>query len=60
MNKHPVRRCERLTLEGLGRDRGWSKIYRGQVIRQDMASLKLSKDMTLDRRVWRLKIQVEG
>lgn len=50
-----VRSCEMLTLEGLRRGRGRPKKHGGKVIRQDMASLQLTKDMTLDRSVWRSK-----
>ncbi|XP_070039302.1 uncharacterized protein [Nicotiana tomentosiformis] len=45
----PVRRCERLTLEGLRRDRGRPKKIWREVIRQDMTQLQLTEDMTLDR-----------
>ncbi|XP_070050414.1 uncharacterized protein [Nicotiana tomentosiformis] len=56
----PVRRCERLALESLRRGRGRPKKYWGEVMRQDMALLQLTEDMTLDRRVWRSRIKVEG
>ncbi|XP_009759062.2 uncharacterized protein [Nicotiana sylvestris] len=56
----PVRRCERLALGGERRGRGRPKKSWGEVIRRDMAQLELTEDMTLDRRVWRLKIRVEG
>ncbi|OIT40013.1 hypothetical protein A4A49_51747 [Nicotiana attenuata] len=46
----PVRRCERLTLEGLRRGRGRPKKRWGEVIRQDMTQHKLTEDMTLDRK----------
>ncbi|XP_070033041.1 uncharacterized protein [Nicotiana tomentosiformis] len=46
----PVRRCERLTVEGLQRGRGRPKKRWGEVIRQDMAQLQLTGDMTLDRK----------
>ncbi|XP_070003612.1 uncharacterized protein [Nicotiana sylvestris] len=55
----PVRRCERLAMETLRRGRRRPKKYWGEVIRQDMALLQLTKDMTLDRRVWRSRIKVE-
>ncbi|XP_019256336.1 PREDICTED: uncharacterized protein LOC109234728 [Nicotiana attenuata] len=55
-----VRRCERLAVAGLRRGRGRSKKYWGEVIRQDMALLQLTKDMIQDRRVWRSKIRVIG
>ncbi|XP_059282471.1 uncharacterized protein LOC132036212 [Lycium ferocissimum] len=56
----PVRRCERLAMDGFRRGRGRPKKYWGEVIRQDMAHLQLTEDMTLDRRVWRTQIRVEG
>ncbi|XP_070039112.1 uncharacterized protein [Nicotiana tomentosiformis] len=56
----PVRRCERLALGGERRGRGRPKKSWGKVIRRDMAQLELTEDMTLDRRVLRLKIRVEG
>ncbi|XP_070045256.1 uncharacterized protein LOC142163875 [Nicotiana tabacum] len=55
-----VRRCERLTIEGQRRGRERSKKYWGEVIRQDMILLQLTKDMTLDREVWRSRIRVVG
>jgi len=56
----PVRRCERLALGGERRGRGRPKKSWGEVIMRDMAQFELTEDMTLDRRVWRLKIRVEG
>ncbi|XP_070013195.1 uncharacterized protein [Nicotiana sylvestris] len=47
----PVRRCGRLTLEGLQRGRGRTKKWSGEVIRQDMVQLQLIEDMTLDRSI---------
>ncbi|XP_070039081.1 uncharacterized protein [Nicotiana tomentosiformis] len=46
----PVRRCKRLTLEGLRRGRGRPKKNWGEVIRQDMSQLQLIEDMTFDRK----------
>ncbi|XP_070022982.1 uncharacterized protein [Nicotiana sylvestris] len=46
----PVRRYERLTLEGLQRGRGRPKKRWGEVIRQDMVQLQLTENMTLDRK----------
>nr|XP_009766169.1 PREDICTED: uncharacterized protein LOC104217581 [Nicotiana sylvestris] len=46
-----VRRCKRLAVEGLRRDRGQPRKYWGEVIRQDMALLQLTEDMIEDRRV---------
>ncbi|KAF3661814.1 Minor histocompatibility antigen H13 [Capsicum annuum] len=46
----PVRRCERLALDGFRRGRGRPKMYWGEVIRRDMEQLQLTEDMTLDRK----------
>ncbi|XP_070011030.1 uncharacterized protein [Nicotiana sylvestris] len=43
-----VRRCERLTLEGIQRSRGRPKKKWGEMIRQDMTSA--DQDMTLDKK----------
>ncbi|XP_060191726.1 uncharacterized protein LOC132621465 [Lycium barbarum] len=56
----PVRMCERLAMEDFRRGRGRPKKYWGEVIRQDMAHLQLTEDMTLDKRVWRTQIRIEG
>lgn len=55
-----VRRCERLAVDGFRRDRGRSNKYQGEVIRQDIDQLQLTQDMTLDRKVQRTRIRVEG
>ncbi|KAF3651783.1 hypothetical protein FXO37_17841 [Capsicum annuum] len=47
----PVRRCERLALDGFKRGRGRLKKYWTEVIRHDMEQLRLTEDMTLDRKV---------
>lgn len=49
----PVRWCERLALEGLRRGRGRPKKYWGEMIRQDMAFIPFTEDMTMDRKQWR-------
>ncbi|KAG5618327.1 hypothetical protein H5410_018151 [Solanum commersonii] len=46
-----VRRCEGLVVEGSGGV---------EVIRQDLAQLRITEDMTLDRKEWRLRIKVKG
>ncbi|PHT83219.1 hypothetical protein T459_11662 [Capsicum annuum] len=46
----PVRRCERLALDGFKRGRGRPKKYWTEVIRRDMEQLWLTGDMTLDRK----------
>ncbi|KAG5601615.1 hypothetical protein H5410_032985 [Solanum commersonii] len=56
----PVRRCEGLVVEGTRRGRGRPKKYWGEVIRQDLAQLYLTEDMTLDRKEGRSRIRVEG
>ncbi|KAG5619742.1 hypothetical protein H5410_004960, partial [Solanum commersonii] len=56
----PVRRCEGLVVEGTRRGKGRPKKYWGEVIRQDLAQLHLTEDMTLDRKEWRSRIKVEG
>ncbi|KAM3252338.1 hypothetical protein P3L10_006408 [Capsicum annuum] len=48
----PVRRCERLALDGFRRGRGRPKKYWGEVIRRDMEQLQLTVDMTLDRKFY--------
>ncbi|XP_070014686.1 uncharacterized protein [Nicotiana sylvestris] len=53
----PVRRCELLALVGSRRGRGRPKKYWGEVIRQDLTRLKISEDMTLDRKQWQRHIQ---
>ncbi|KAM3281288.1 hypothetical protein P3S67_028309 [Capsicum chacoense] len=47
----PVRRCERLALDGFRRGRGRPKKYWREVIRRDMEQLQLTEDMTLDRKI---------
>ncbi|WMV09787.1 hypothetical protein MTR67_003172 [Solanum verrucosum] len=56
----PVRRCEGLVVEGTRRGRGRPKKYWGEVIRQDLAQLHITEDMTRDRKEWRSRIKVEG
>ncbi|XP_070023328.1 uncharacterized protein [Nicotiana sylvestris] len=56
----PVRRCERLVMEGTRRGKRRPKKYWGEVIRHDMARLQISEDMTLDRKLWRSSIKVVG
>ncbi|KAF3612695.1 50S ribosomal protein L2, chloroplastic [Capsicum annuum] len=56
----PVHRCERLALVGFRKGRGRPKKYWREVIRHDMGILQLTEDMTLDRKVWRSRIRVEG
>nr|XP_016436653.1 PREDICTED: uncharacterized protein LOC107762784 [Nicotiana tabacum] len=56
----PVRSCERLAIVGVRRGRGRPKRYWGEVIRNDMARMRVSEDMTLDRKVRRSSIRVVG
>ncbi|PHT56784.1 T-complex protein 1 subunit zeta [Capsicum baccatum] len=53
----PVRRCERLALDGFRRGRGRPKKYWGEVIRRDMEQLQLTEDMTLDRKLSEEQLQ---
>lgn len=50
----------RLVVVGVRRGRGSSKNNQGEVIRHDMTQLQLVEGMTLDRKMWRSKIRVEG
>ncbi|WMV39928.1 hypothetical protein MTR67_033313 [Solanum verrucosum] len=54
----PVRRCEVMVVEGTRRGRGRPKKYWEEVIRQDLAMLHITEDMTLDRKEWRSRIKV--
>ncbi|XP_070029240.1 uncharacterized protein [Nicotiana sylvestris] len=56
----PVRRCERLAMVGTRRGIGRPKKYWGDVIMQDMERLRITKDTTLDRELWRSSIKVVG
>ncbi|KAF3644745.1 Peptidyl-prolyl cis-trans isomerase CWC27 -like protein [Capsicum annuum] len=56
----PVRRCERLAMDDFRRDRGRPKKYWREVIRHYMEQLLPPEDMTVDRKVWRTQIRVEG
>jgi len=56
----PVRRCERLALNDFKRSRGRLKKYWREVIRHDMKQLQLTEDITLYRKIWRLRIRVDG
>ncbi|PHU25653.1 Protein NAP1 [Capsicum chinense] len=52
------RRCKRLALDGFRRGKGRPKKYRREVIRRDMDQLQLTEDMTLDRKLWKMRIRV--
>ncbi|XP_047256090.1 uncharacterized protein LOC124888842 [Capsicum annuum] len=56
----PVHRCERLALDGFRRSRGRPKKYWMGVIGHNMEQLYLTKDISLDRKVWSSRIRVEG
>ncbi|KAG5611019.1 hypothetical protein H5410_022300 [Solanum commersonii] len=56
----PVTRREKLAIEGTMRGRGRLKKYWGELIRQNMMQFHVIEDMTLDKRVWRTCIRVEG
>lgn len=53
-------RCERLAMVGMKRGIGRLMKYSREVIRHDMTHLQLTEDMAQDRRVWRLRIGIEG
>jgi len=53
-------RCERLAIDGFSFARGKPKKYSREVIRQDIVQLQLTKDMILDKRLWRIRIRIEG
>ncbi|KAF3661591.1 hypothetical protein FXO38_11602 [Capsicum annuum] len=46
-----VRRCERPVIVGTRKGRGTPKKYWGEVIRQDMAQLRITEDMALDNKI---------
>ncbi|WMV58584.1 hypothetical protein MTR67_051969 [Solanum verrucosum] len=49
-----------MVVEGTRRGRGRPKKYWEEVIRQDLAMLHITEDMTLDRKEWRSRIKVVG
>jgi len=54
----PVRRCERIERPNYRRSRGRPKKSWSKVIRHDLKTLGLVKDMAQDRRLWRARIKV--
>ncbi|PHT42182.1 hypothetical protein CQW23_16207 [Capsicum baccatum] len=56
----PVRRCETVAMDGFTWDRGRPKKYWREVIRHNMEQLQLTEDMTLDRKMWRMRIRTIG
>ncbi|KAF3674291.1 hypothetical protein FXO37_06460 [Capsicum annuum] len=56
----PVRRCEKLALDDFRWGKSRPKKYWIEVIRRDMKQLQLTEDMTLDRKIWRTQIRIEG
>ncbi|VFQ59767.1 unnamed protein product [Cuscuta campestris] len=56
----PVRRCARITVIGGSRGRGRPRKNWKEVIRKKIRLLTLTKDMTLDRNLWRTRIKVAG
>ncbi|KAF3621499.1 60S ribosomal protein L38 [Capsicum annuum] len=56
----PVSRCKRLAMNGFRQVRGRPKNYWREMIRHEMKQLQLIEDMTLDRKVWRMRIRLEG
>lgn len=55
-----VRRCESCAIASFMRGTGKPKKNWGEIIRQDMTHLQLARDMTLNRKLWRSRIRVEG
>ncbi|KAK4356059.1 hypothetical protein RND71_025030 [Anisodus tanguticus] len=53
----PVRRGDKLAMDGFRSGRGRPKKYWGEVIRRDMSHVQLTEDMTLDRGLWRTRIR---
>ncbi|KAG5591543.1 hypothetical protein H5410_042057 [Solanum commersonii] len=56
----PVMRCGKLAIGGMRRDRSRPKKYWEEVLRSDTTQLQVTKDMVLDKRMWRTHIRVEG
>ncbi|KAF3634506.1 hypothetical protein FXO37_26455 [Capsicum annuum] len=56
----PIRRSERLALEGFKRGRGRPKKCWREVIKSDMEQLQLTKDMTLDRKILNFMCHYSG
>lgn len=56
----PNQEASEVAMVGMRRGGGKPKKYLGEVIRQDMTHQQLTKDMTLDRRIRRSRIRVEG
>lgn len=54
-----VTRCERLNIVGLRRGKERPKKNWRELIRHDIAHVYLTKDVTLDKRLWRSTIRVE-
>jgi len=55
-----VRRCERLVVISFERGRSELKKRSGEVIRQNMAHLQLTENMTLNKKLWWTRIRVVG
>lgn len=56
----PVWRCKKLVMDGFRSGSRRLKKHWGKMIRQDMINLQLIEEMTLDRKVWKTQIRVEG
>ena len=54
----PVRRCETIEYSYYKRSRGRAKKSWGEVIRHDLKTLGLVKDMSQDRKLWRARIKM--
>ncbi|WMV35525.1 hypothetical protein MTR67_028910 [Solanum verrucosum] len=56
-----VRRCQRLAMVGMQRDRGRLKKYCGDVIRHDVAHMQsYRKSHDRRREIWRSRIMIKG
>lgn len=54
----PVMRCEKLAVVSLKRGRSRLKKHWKEVIRHHIVHLQLTRDMTLERKLWRSWIRV--
>ncbi|KAG5602558.1 hypothetical protein H5410_033928 [Solanum commersonii] len=55
-----VRRCQRLAMVGMRRDRGRLKKYCGDVIRHDVAHMQSYTGSHDRREIWRSRIMIKG
>ncbi|KAG5620637.1 hypothetical protein H5410_005855 [Solanum commersonii] len=57
MRQCVMKRCEKLDIMRSKRGRGKPKMYSGEVIKLDSEYFQLTEDMTLDRRVSRIRVE---